>query len=417
MYQVGENIYKEFDKVCLIDSGRQIYFGPASEAREYFESLGFEASPRITTSDFLTTITDSNERLIRRGMENKVPTTPEELEQAFRKSKYWTAVQAELAAYDEELKASDGSDAQNFTRAVAEDKSRISTKKSPYTVSFPMQVWYLVQRELQLVLQDRIGLYSSFFNIIVISLIIGSMFYNIQKSSSGAFIMGGVLFFSIIVIGWLQMIEAIKMPMGRAITAKQNTFAFYRPSALILGRTIADMPLLAVQVVILNIVVYWMAGMEADAGRFFLHLLFVYVSLIYYTQELMGRQLIQAQANVICLTAAYRAIGAFSKDINISIRIAYLFLNIIALFAGYMQPYHTMKSWVYKWIFWAQPITYALEAVMVNQFDGVDLDCSPAHLIPQIPGVSILNQGNSISHGYFLVSRSLISHSVYTSRV
>lgn len=278
--------------MCLIDSGRQIYFGPASEARAYFESLGFEASPRITTSDFLTTITDANERMIRRGMENKVPTTPEALEQAFRKSKYWNAVQAELAAYDEELRTSAGIDAQNFTRAVAEDKSRITTEKSPYTVSFPMQVWYLVQRELQLVLQDRINLYSAFFNIVVLSLIVGSMFYNIEKSSSGAFIMGGVLFFSIILIGWLQMIEAIKMPMGRAITAKQNTFAFYRPSALVLGRTIADLPLLAVQVTILNIIVYWMAGMEADAGRFFLQLLFVYVSVISQSQSIMDEKLI-----------------------------------------------------------------------------------------------------------------------------
>jgi len=40
-YQASENIYKNFDKVLVIDSGRQVYFGPAQAARAYFEGLGF----------------------------------------------------------------------------------------------------------------------------------------------------------------------------------------------------------------------------------------------------------------------------------------------------------------------------------------------------------------------------------------
>ena len=33
LYQAGEGIYALFDKVIIIDKGRQVYFGPASEAR------------------------------------------------------------------------------------------------------------------------------------------------------------------------------------------------------------------------------------------------------------------------------------------------------------------------------------------------------------------------------------------------
>ncbi|CAE6444379.1 unnamed protein product [Rhizoctonia solani] len=35
LYQAGEGIYDQFDKVLLIDEGRQVYFGPAQEARDY----------------------------------------------------------------------------------------------------------------------------------------------------------------------------------------------------------------------------------------------------------------------------------------------------------------------------------------------------------------------------------------------
>jgi ABC-type multidrug transport system permease subunit len=56
-------------------------------------------------------------------------------------------------------------------------------------------------------------------------------------------------------------------------------------------------------------------------------------------------------------------IGSFSKDINVAIRLAFLGLNVIALFAGYMQPYKTMKSWVYKWIYWAKLVAEEFQSV------------------------------------------------------
>ena len=54
LYQASENIYSQFDKVMVIDEGRQVFFGKASEARAYFEGLGFKEKPRQTTPDYLT---------------------------------------------------------------------------------------------------------------------------------------------------------------------------------------------------------------------------------------------------------------------------------------------------------------------------------------------------------------------------
>lgn len=41
LYQAGEGIYELMDKVLLIEEGRMLYQGPASEAKAYFEDLGF----------------------------------------------------------------------------------------------------------------------------------------------------------------------------------------------------------------------------------------------------------------------------------------------------------------------------------------------------------------------------------------
>lgn len=65
-------------------------------------------------------------------------------------------------------------------------------------------------------------------------------------------------------------------------------------------------------------------------------------------------------------------------------------------FTGYLQPESNMKSWVFKWIYWAQPLTYCLEALMVNQLEGVFIKCSEEDLIPGIPSASIANKGFSL---------------------
>ncbi|GME88160.1 unnamed protein product [[Candida] boidinii] len=87
IYQAGEGIYKTFDKVTVLYLGRQIYFGPADQAKQYFVDLGFECLPRQTTSEFLTAVTDPLGRTARQGMEGVVPNTADEFEKIWLQSK------------------------------------------------------------------------------------------------------------------------------------------------------------------------------------------------------------------------------------------------------------------------------------------------------------------------------------------
>lgn len=50
----------------------------------------------------------------------------------------------------------------------------------------------------------------------------------------------------------------------------------YRPSAVILAQTIADLPVLFVQLAIFCIIVYFMSGLKEEPGNFFIFYLFVY---------------------------------------------------------------------------------------------------------------------------------------------
>lgn len=101
-YQASENIYQQFDRVLLLDKGRCIYFGKTNEAKGYFEELGFECENRKSTPDFLTGITNAQERKIRPGMEN-VPVNSVDLEAAYKRSSHHERAMQELRDYEQQL--------------------------------------------------------------------------------------------------------------------------------------------------------------------------------------------------------------------------------------------------------------------------------------------------------------------------
>lgn len=90
--------------MLVLDRGRPIYFGPTKEAKQYFVDLGFECEPRKTTPDFLTGISNPQERRVRKGFEDKVPGNSLELEEAFLNSEQHTRSLKELAEYEQTIR-------------------------------------------------------------------------------------------------------------------------------------------------------------------------------------------------------------------------------------------------------------------------------------------------------------------------
>ena len=283
LYQAGEGIYELMDKVLVIDEGREIFMGPAKEAKQYFVDLGFACPERQTTADFLTAVTDPVERRFQPGHEDSTPKTPEELEKAFRSSPHYQKVLNDIKDYEKYLKESDYEDAKRFENAVQEGKSKRVPEKSPYTVSFPRQVLACTKREFWLLFGDTTTLWTKFFIIVSNGLIVGSLFYGQPLSTQGAFSRGGSLFFSILFLGWLQLTELMKAVSGRAVVARHREYAFYRPSAVSIARVVMDFPVVAIQCCIFGVIMYFMCNLDVEAGKFWIYILFVYVTTMMLT--------------------------------------------------------------------------------------------------------------------------------------
>jgi ATP-binding cassette subfamily G (WHITE) protein 2 (SNQ2) len=108
----------------------------------------------------------------------------------------------------------------------------------------------VIRRQTQLKLQDWFSIATSYFTAIVIALIAGSVYLNLPETASGAFTRGGVLFIGLLFNSLNAFSELPSQMQGRPILYKQAGYMFYRPSAVSLSATIADIPFTSIQVLL-----------------------------------------------------------------------------------------------------------------------------------------------------------------------
>ena len=360
LYQASENIYKQFDKVMVIDEGREIFFGPIAEARSYFEGLGYAEKPRQTTPDYLTGCTDPFERQFAPGA-IKVPASPADLEQAFKNSKYWTRLSQEIQTYKEEVRQHTEVQ-REFEEAVANSKRKHTSKRSVYTIPFYRQVIVLFRRQMILKWADRFTLVVAYATTLIIAIVLGSVYLNLPTTSAGLFTRGGILFISLLFNALSAFAELGGTMLGRPVMNKHRQFAMYRPGALWLAQIGVDMIFSSVQIVMYSIIVYFMCGLVRTAGAFFTF--YIYILVAY-----MG------------MTLFFRAIGCICPDFDSALKLAALIITLFVLDSGYMIPFQAMQRWIF-WIFYVDTFSWGFGGLMVNEFKNLNFTCITPDLIP-----------------------------------
>ncbi|KAL8365942.1 hypothetical protein RB595_004631 [Gaeumannomyces hyphopodioides] len=369
LYQASENIYNLFDKVLVIDSGKQVYFGPATEARAYFEGLGFAARPRQTTPDYVTGCTDEYERGYAEGYSpENAPHSPDTLAEAFKKSDISKRLDQEMNAYNESLKV-ETQKHEDFKIAVKESK-RTGAEKTVYSVGFHQQVWALMKRQTVLKLQDRLALFLSWLRTIIIAIVLGTLYLNLGQTSASAFSKGGLMFIALLFNAFEAFAELGSTMMGRGIVNKHKAYAFHRPSALWIGQIFVDQAFGAPRILVFSVIVYFMTNLARDAGAFFMFYLFI----------LWGN---------IAMTLFFRIIGCVSIDFDYAVKFAVVTITLLITTSGYMIQYQSQQVWL-RWIYYINPLGLMFSSMMENEFGRIDMTCTAESLIPSGPGFSDL---------------------------
>lgn len=364
LYQASDNMYDQFDKVLVIDQGRQVFFGPAKEARAYFEGLGFMPKPRQTTPDYLTGCTDPFEREYADGRdETDVPSTPDALVEAFNESNHAKQLESEMAKWrahtTEEKHIYD-----DFQTAVRESK-RKTNHNNVYSVPYYLQVWALMKRQFILKWQDRFSLVVSWITAIVIALVLGTVWYKIPVTSGGAFIRGGLLFISLLFNCFQAFGELGLTMLGRPVINKHEAYTFHRPSALWIAQILVDICFASVKILVFSIIVYFMCGLALDVGGFFIFVLFIIVG-------------------YLGMTLFFRTIGCLCPDFDYAIKIAATIVTFLVLTSGYLIQWRQAQVWL-RWIYYINFLGLGFSALMENEFGRLNLTCTSESLIPSGP--------------------------------
>lgn len=131
-----------------------------------------------------------------------------------------------------------------------------------------------------------------------------------------------------------------------------------------LSSMLCDLPAKILVAISFNLTLYFMSNLRREPGPFFVFLLFSFVS-------------------ILTMSSIFRTIAAGSRTLAQALAPAAIFILALVIYTGFTIPTSYMKPW-FRWINYLNPIGYAFESLMVNEFHNRDFPCSV--FIPTGPG-------------------------------
>ncbi|KAL2060519.1 hypothetical protein VTL71DRAFT_9160 [Oculimacula yallundae] len=343
LYQASDDLVNMFDKIILLHEGRQIFFGTVQEAKLYLEDLGFVWHDR----------------------QSLIPRTLEDWERCWRETEYY----AKLQKFTKEhlARATD-------TTGIHAASQPPLRKRTSYVLPWIGQFMITLKRSFIRLGGDKPFLLSNIVGPIIIALVVGSAFYDTGNNTNGLFSQQGVIFFSLLFNPIQTLVEISTQFAQRPIVEKQIGFAMYHPGIDAIASLITLYPVKLMGVSCFNIILYFLSGLRREAGAFFIFMLFTYTT-------------------VLTMATMFRVVGAVNKHESIAISVGGAILLPLIVYTGYIIPKTSMHPW-FKWITYINPVSYAFESLMANEFHGRSVPCST--LVPSGLGYSNISIQNQV---------------------
>jgi ATP-binding cassette subfamily G (WHITE) protein 2 (PDR) len=183
--------------------------------------MGFVCPERLTTADFLTSLTSASERTPRNGWEAPVPHAPEQFERRWLESDDHSRLVQEIDACNREFHIADGHHLQKFQQARKAQQAKNQRIKSPYTISLAMQIKLCIKRSFWRIRDDVTLLLMGTVGNTVWGLIVASVLYNLKDDISALYGRAALLFFAILLSAFSSLLEvclspncAIRLPLS-----------------------------------------------------------------------------------------------------------------------------------------------------------------------------------------------------------
>lgn len=390
LLQPPPEVFQLFDDVLIFSGqGQEIYHGPVQDAVPFFATLGFDCPTRKDVPSYLLELTTAkgqlqyaNEAL--RAAHN-LPMTGDyaKLSRTHNKQQLLVPVEDIRHAFWENCEHG-RSMAKELVKAPVLKPSHPAAlvKSSGYPMGVMGSIAMAVKRQITLMMRDKVLLKGRVMQVIVISLLSSSLFYNLGVSLVDARTFFGLCFLIVLFVNFGGFPQLPLTLEAKKVWFKHRSNGFYPAYAQGLAMSLAQLPLSLIESIIISLIMYFMVGFYRDAAYFFT---FMFIA---FTVSLTS-------------SALFRFLACVSPDAVIANAIGGLLLVTLIISSGFAILRTDIPDWMI-WAYWVSPFAWALRAFAINELTSPKWTDLPYPDNPDgSPSNMSLGEGALLSFGFF----------------
>ncbi|KAJ0733816.1 putative ABC transporter, AAA+ ATPase domain, ABC-2 type transporter [Helianthus annuus] len=365
IHQPSSEVFGLFHNLCLLSSGRTVYFGKTSYANEFFNLNGFPCPNFQNPSDhFLRTINKDFDEDIELGLGGRKPTEEviKTLVDSYKSSTTYQEVNNTVAEICEKR---DEAHDNNKDHASFLTQSLVLTRRSFVNMRRDLGYYWL---RLAIYLALALGLGTLYYNV-------GSTYTSVEARSSMLMFVASFLTFMAIG-GFPSFVEDMK------VFERERLNGHYSTGAFVIANTLSSIPYLLLVSVIPGVVAYYLAGLRDGFDHF------VYFTSVIFACMLVVESLMMTIASVVPNYLLGIIVGAGIQ-------------GFMMISGGFFRLPNDLPD-----PFWRYPLfyigfhKYAFQGLFKNEFEGVRYAYNEAGVPKVMDGEYILRVKWQVEMGY-----------------
>ncbi|XP_054583514.1 broad substrate specificity ATP-binding cassette transporter ABCG2-like [Eptesicus fuscus] len=344
-------IFKLFDSLTLLASGKLMFHGPAQEALGYFASAGYQCESYNNPADFFLDVIngDSTAVVLNREVENDEAQETEEpskrdkpliekLAEFYVNSAFFRGTKVELDQLMGDQKQKKKSTA--FTKII-------------YATSFCHQVKWVSKRSFKNLLGNPQASIAQIIVTIFLGLVIGAIFYDLKHNPAGIQNRAGVFFF-LTTNQCFSSISSVELfVVEKKIFIHEYISGYYRVSSYFFGKLLSDLlPMRMIPSIIFTCTIYFLLGLKPKAEAFFI-MMFSLIMVAYAASSMA------------------LAIAAGQSVVSIATLLMTISFVFMMMFSGLLVNLRTVVPWL-SWLQYLSIPRYGYAALQHNEFLGLN---------------------------------------------
>ncbi|XP_060030117.1 broad substrate specificity ATP-binding cassette transporter ABCG2-like [Erinaceus europaeus] len=347
IHQPRYSIFRLFDSLTLLASGRLVFHGPAQEALGYFESAGYQCEAYNNPADFFLDVINGDSSAVILNRDNESDETRGIME----------PTQIETLCIEKLAELYVNSTFFRETNIVLSHLSVVLKQKSPtseeitYATSFCHQLRWISKRSFKNLLGNPQASIAQIIITVILGLLVGAIFYDLKNDPAGIQNRAGVLFF-LTTNQCFSSVSAVELfVVEKKLFIHEYISGYYRVSSYFFGKLLSDLlPMRMLPSVIFTCITYFLLGLKPLAASFFI-MMFTLV-LVAYTASSMALAIAAGQSVVSIAT--------------LLMTISFVFMMILS---GLLVNLRTVVPW-FSWIQYLSIPHYGYVALQHNEFLG-----------------------------------------------